>query len=380
MAGKIRIAHLITGLATGGAEMSLAKLVCGMDKSRFDNVVLNMGGGDSYLSRTIEAGGAEVVTVAMRPKRRAPFGLARLLAHLALNKPDILQTWLHHADLVGLYASRIIGVPLIWNLRCAELDPADHPGSLFTILRHLARNSSVPRAVIVNSTAGKMAHEAIGYHPARWEVIPNGFDIDIFKPDQAAYDALRDEIGVKQDCPVIGLVARYHMMKDHSTFIKAAGLLSARKPDVHFVMVGTGVDENNAGLTRAIADAGIGSKVHLLGEKENIPAITAGFDIATCSSYSEGFPNVVGEAMSCGVPCVVTDVGDCSEVVGDTGIVVNARDPGGMAQGWESILSMDPDRRKTMGQSARDRVAFLFSLDKVARKYESIYERIVGSR
>ncbi len=380
MAGKIRIAHLITGLATGGAEMSLAKLVSGMDKSRFDNVVLNMGGGDSYLARTIEAGGVEVVTVAMRPKRRAPFGLARLLAHLALKKPDILQTWLHHADLVGLYASRIIGVPLIWNLRCAELDPADHPGSLFTILRHLARNSSIPKAVIVNSTAGKMAHEAIGYHPAEWIVVPNGFDTDMFKPDQVAYEALRDEIGVKRDCPVIGLVARYHLMKDHSTFIKAAGLLCARRPDVHFVMVGTGVDENNTELTQAIADAGIKNKVHLLGEKENIPAITAGFDVATCSSYSEGFANVVGEAMSCAVPCVVTDAGDCADVVGDTGIVVNTRDPEAMARGWETILSMDPDRRKTMGRSARDRVAALYSLDKVARKYETIYERMVDSR
>ncbi len=376
---KIKITHLITGLDTGGAETMLAKLVLNMDKSRFENVVMSMATAETMLGGLIKDAGIPVISLGIRPLRKAPFGFIKLLLTILKEKPDIIQTWLYHADFTGLLVSKMTRrAPVLWNIRGADLDPADHPRSLFWLIHILAKLSQLPKSVIVNSEYGKRFHESLGYNPASWQVIPNGFDTDAFKPSESARIKLRADLNIGADKNIIGLVARYHPMKDHSTFLSAASQLLKKRKDAHFVLAGAGVDNNNADIARQISHEGMATSINLLGERDDIPDITAGFDLATCSSYSEGFPNVVGEAMACEIPCVVTDTGDMRKMLGPCGVVVNTRDSSAMANAWDSLLSMEHDKLKEMGAAARQRIMNLYSIGAIISRYEKLYEDVIS--
>ena len=168
-------------------------------------------------------------------------------------------------------------------------------------------------------------------------------------------------------------------MKDQSGFLAAAAEAVGVDCRLHFVMVGAGVDDANSDLASAMARFGLGACVHLLGERRDIPRLTAGLDIACSSSaWGEGFPNVIGEAMECGVPCAVTDTGDSATIVGDCGEVVPVRDPSAMARAMLTLVAMDPSRRAALGSAARARIVENFSIDAVARRYETYYRRFIG--
>jgi glycosyltransferase involved in cell wall biosynthesis len=225
----------------------------------------------------------------------------------------------------------------------------------------------------VNSEAGRKIHEGLGYRPRRWDVIPNGFDLDQFRPDVKARTEICNKLGIPSDVPVIGLMARFDPLKDHATFLRAAAKLLASTPDTHFVLVGAGVDGDNPELTGVIDALGISASVHLLGERPDAAKITAAFDIATCSSTGEGFPNIIGEAMACGVPVVTTDVGDARLIVGDTGIVVAVSNPDALAKGWQSVLDRKGDGIAEMGKRARARISELYDINGIAERYAAIY-------
>jgi glycosyltransferase involved in cell wall biosynthesis len=308
-------------------------------------------------------------------------GTPRLAEIFRRERPAVVQTWLYHADLLGFLAARLAGrPPVAWNIRCAELDPRDHPTSLRWVLSALARLSSRTAAIVVNSQAGQQANEQLGYRSRRWVSIPNGFDVSHFAPRPDARDDLRRELGVAGDTPLVGLVARFHPMKDHDTFLRAARSLHRDRADVHFVLAGRQVDPANAALTTAVRHFGIESVVHLLGEREDVSRLTAALDVATCSSYSEGFPNVIGEAMASGVPCVATDVGDMRVLIGETGVIVPPRHPDALAEGWRQLLGLSSARRAALGAAARARIAERFEIGAVARQYETLYDELAASR
>lgn len=374
----IKIVHFTTGLLTGGAEMMLYKLVSRMNRNYFYNIVVSLTDKGTLGSR-IEALDIPVYTLGMKHNLTNPFSSLGLIRILKKERPQVLQTWLYHADLFGLLAGRLSRVPsIVWNLRCSSLNKGDISPFTLNIIRLLAKLSHMPNAVIVNSFDGKLAHESLGYKPVKWEVIPNGFDTEAFCPSQNARMVLRKELGLSEHTPLIGLVARFTPMKDHLNFLNAAGRLHEVKPDVHFVLVGQGVIKENTFFSEQINLLDINNQTHLLGERDDIPAITAGLDIATSSSYGEGFPNVIGEAMACGVPCVVTDVGDSAYLVGETGLVVPARKPSALTNAWVKILSMSENSRHTLGNAARERVISLFSIDSIVKKYEKLYSNILS--
>ncbi|MBN1428635.1 MAG: glycosyltransferase [Anaerolineae bacterium] len=374
---QFKITHLITDLDTGGAEMMLARLVTHMDSKQFTNTVISLTDLGT-LGEQIAALGVPVFALGMRPGVPDPRGLARLANLLRREKPDILQTWLYHADLLGTIASRLTHVPVLyWNIRCSDMDMRRYSKLSLLVLRILARLSRWPNGVIVNSLAGKQLHESLGYRPRRWEIIPNGFDLERFHPDPATRQSVREELSIPLNMLLIGLAARYDPMKDHRTFLAAAGQISRERHDVHFILAGRGVEQ----LSGVVDDLGLDEHVHLLGERADIPRILAALDIFSLSSaFGEGFPNVIGEAMACGVPCVVTDVGDAASIVGDAGRVVPPGDPIRLADAWRQLLAMPEPERQALGQSARRRVEALFSIQSVARRYESLYRAIGKER
>jgi len=303
--------------------------------------------------------------------------VGRLFGLLRRIRPDVLQTWLYHADLTGLIVGRLAGVrTIVWNLRCAELDPDDHPRSLPLLLKLLARTSGAPAAVIANSNAGRVAHEKLGYAPARWEIIPNGFDTSAFRPIAGAAAALREELRLAASTALVGILARFHRMKDHATFIRAAAIVRGQQPDVHFVAAGRGMAPNERldGLAHAL---GVRDRLHLIDQRPDPASFLAALDVAVSASYGEAFPNVVGEAMACGTACVVTDVGDSARLVGNAGLVVPPRDPEALAAGILQILRLDPDERVRLGMRSRQRIAEQFSLNRIAARYQEVYADLV---
>jgi glycosyltransferase involved in cell wall biosynthesis len=241
--------------------------------------------------------------------------------------------------------------------------------------------SGRPAAIIVNSEAGRRVHEAIGYRARHWFVLPNGFDTQAFVPDPKARTSVREELGVPATVLLIGMMARYHPQKDHSTFLEAARLLSASRPEVHFVLAGRDIVHHNACLRHQVDATGLANRIHLLGERDDVPRLTAALDVATLSaSFGEGFPGVICEAMACGVPVAVTDVGDAARIVGDSGRVAPPRNPRALAETWRTLLDLPAEERQRLGRIARERIASKWSIDEVVRKYESVYLDVTNGR
>jgi len=234
--------------------------------------------------------------------------------------------------------------------------------------------------IVLNSERGKKVHISKGYDGRRMVVIPNGFDPELFKPDEAARASVRRELGLSENLILVGLIARCDPMKDHETFFRGAGLLIRRLPAVHFLLGGAGVSTENPPLAQMARKNGLDGRVHFLGPRDDIPRLTAALDLGTSASvFGEGFCNAIGEAMACGVPCVATDVGDSAPIIGHTGRVVPPRDASALADAWASLLGMPEKDRRALGAAARERIASLFQLRQIIRKYKELYLQIVGN-
>jgi glycosyltransferase involved in cell wall biosynthesis len=252
--------------------------------------------------------------------------------------------------------------------------------TLWTVWACSRLSRRLPARVVCCSERSRELYLGKGFAPEKILVIPNGFDTGAYRPDPVARLSVRQELGLDPNTPLIGLVARYHVLKDHTNFLRAAAELARRAADVRFVLCGQGVDASNAELVARVASLGLSSRVLLLGHREDSARVQAALDVATSSSVSEAFPLAVGEAMACGVPCVVTDVGDSARIVGPFGRVVPPRDPRALAAAWLELLVMDAADRGQIGQAARGRVRELFDLDAITRRYEALYTHLATGR
>lgn len=376
----IRIVHVISGLDTGGAEAMLAKLVQGMDRTQFSNAVISLTD-RGQLAEQIESSGVVVHALGMRRGRPEMAALLRLIRLLKSLEPTIVQSWLYHADLLSTMATRFVAPrALVWNIRCSEVEMSHYGRLLRWVVALLSRLSGFPDGVIVNSRAGQLVHERLGYRPVAWHLIPNGFDLSRYCPDQQAQARLKRELGIPDKVILVGLVARFDPMKDHQTFLAAARIIHAAYSEVHFVLCGRGMDKANEWLADKIRDYGLSGVVHLLGQREDMVLITSGFDIACSSSIGEGFSSTIGEAMACGVPCVVTDVGDSGQIIGDTGRIVPAKNPEAFGKACLELIELGAVGRRMLGDRARARVEQHFDLRSVIRQYEDLYASFVKHR
>jgi len=365
---------VITGLPRGGAEMMLYKLLSRIDRTRFESAVIALKE-EGPMAERIRALGTSVESLGMRGALGDLGRLVRLRRSLVQHAPHVVQTWLYHADLLGGLAAKLAGSPpVVWGVRMGGLDPREVRASSIRIAHLCARLSRrLPSRIVCCSKAGQQWHGALGYDEGRMTLIPNGFDIDEFHPDESARRAVRAELGVADATALVGLVARFDPHKDHQNFVAAAAELTESFRDVRFVLLGAGADATNAALTRWIDDTAIRDRFVLLGSRSDVSRFTAAFDVAVSSSSGEGFSNVIGEAMACEVPCIVTDVGDSSWIVGDTGRVVPPRDPTALAGAIGEMLRLNDESRRQLGRAARQRVLDNFELSHVVRRYEELY-------
>jgi glycosyltransferase involved in cell wall biosynthesis len=222
-------------------------------------------------------------------------------------------------------------------------------------------------------------HQELGYAAEKLEVIPNGFNLEQVKPDPAARASVRRELCLPAETVLIGMAARFHPHKDHRNFLRAAARLHREMPEVQFLLCGMKVAWQNSRLAEWIEAEGLRDCCHLLGPRGDMSRLYSAMDVATSSSFSEAFPIAIGEAMACGTPCVVTDVGDSALIVGDTGEAVAPENAAAMAEGWRKLIAAGPEARRRFGMAARRRVQQHFSLPSIVERYQAVYSQLAAA-
>jgi glycosyltransferase involved in cell wall biosynthesis len=374
----VKVTHVITGLDTGGAETMLYRLLLHTDRAAYESEVISMTD-IGAVGEKIRALGVPIRALGMRRGVPNPLGVLRLARWLSQYSPDVLQSWMYQADLVSGLAARLAGgMPVAWGIHNAYLEPRSVKRiKLWTVRACIWSSGWLPSRIVCCSEASREVHARLGYPHKKMIVVPNGADLAAFRPNPEARRSVCEELGLRVETPLIGLVARFDLPKDHRTFVQAAGLLHTRVPEAHFILCGDSITRENPQLTEWIDEARVRSRCHLLGRRLDVPRLSAALDVATSSSsFSEAWPLAVGEAMACGVPCAVTDVGDSSVIVGDTGRVVPPKNPQALADAWHGLLTLGPDERARLGQAARRRMEEHFDLLGAVAKYEKLYEEL----
>ena len=374
---NLRVLHVITSVTMGGAQMMLYRLLARGDRSRFSPTVLSLLA-PGAIGGWISTMDMPLLSLGMRQERPLSPAMLRLIPVARSLRPSLIQGWMYHGNLAASGCALLSGrrLPVIWNVRHSLHDMGRENRLTRGFIRLGAALSSTTRAIIYNSRLSAHQHEALGYNPDRTVEIPNGFDCQLLRPRPEMAEWLRREANIDPGRVIIGMVARNHPQKDSGNLIRATALLAKRGIDVHVVIVGPGFDTENAEVMGAIVQAGVTERFSLLGERHDIPDLVAGFDIATLpSAWGEGFPNVLGEAMASGVPCVTTDIGDSAWIVGGTGIAVPPRDPEALADGLGRLVALGCEGRRQLGAAARARVVEHFEIDDIIGRYQELYER-----
>jgi glycosyltransferase involved in cell wall biosynthesis len=375
---KRHVLHVISGLSVGGAEMALYRLILQFRDSDYAHTVVALTPGGGMIARFVDSD-IRLIVLDVRHSPAAHFmQLYRLIRTL---RPDIVQTWLYHADLLGGLAARMAGNRrVIWGIRTTDVDGGC--ARTTTLVRQVCASMSrwVPHTIVCVAEAARRAHAQVGYDAGRMIVVGNGFDLGTLRASAAERTRLRSACGFGPGDIVIGTLGRFNLDKDHGNFVAAAGKLAAMDQRVRFLMIGRDLDAGNQALERWIRKTRHADRFVLLGERDDIAVCLAAMDIFCLSSRTEAFPNVVGEAMAMGLPCVATDVGDVAALLADTGVVVPKADPDALARGVSGLIARGPAYLRQLGQQARERIHAAYDMRCVRDRFESIYDNVIAGR
>lgn len=369
----VKIVVLSRSLQYGGAERQLVALARGLHQ-RGHSVTVAAFYADGPLKAELDQAGVPVHLFHKKGRWDVVGFLVRLIGFLRVESPDILHGYLVVPNLLTVFLKPFLPkTKVVWGVRASDMDLSQFDWLARLTFKLSCRLSRFADCIIVNSHCGKTYHQQQGYPVERMVVISNGIDTERFKPSQEDRKRLRAEWKVEENEKLIGLMGRLDPMKDHPNFLKAAAILMRERNDVRFVCVGDGAKEYREALHQMSVELGLASSLTWAGARTDASAVYNSLDIATCSSITEGFPNVVGEAMSCGIPCVVTDVGDSAVIVGDRGIVVPPRDPRSLADGWNRCLAK---AYVVPQKEIRNRIIREYSLQSLVEHTEQALERL----
>lgn len=371
----MKVIHIITGLSDGGAEAVLYRL-CKSDIAN-QHVVISLMDEGKY-GALLQQLGVDVHCLNMPAGNIRIASLIKLYKLIRQLKPDVVQTWMYHADLIGGVVARLAGVKnIVWGVHHTTLVKGESKRSTILIAKINALISSfIPRKIIYCAEKSRQVQESIGFSPKIGHVVPNGYNIDDFNPDLDAEMAFRQEVGLADEKFLIGHVGRYHPFKDYPTLVNAVSLLTKEKNALKVVMVGSDLTIDNTQLRQLIEDNTCSNHITLLGRRNDIKAVMNGFDLFVLSSVSEAFPNVLNEAMACGTPCITTDVGDAAVIVGDTGWVVPPKDPQALAKAMLEAIEEKQNNSQAWQarkQACRERIVTNFSIEKMVAGYQRVW-------
>ncbi|MFT5314723.1 MAG: glycosyltransferase involved in cell wall biosynthesis [Candidatus Krumholzibacteriia bacterium] len=370
----MKVLHVIIGLRVGGAEMMLLKLLGQMNRSDFEPVVATFLDGGAC-AEPLQKMGVPVHHLGMNHAWQAPRAMLRLRQLAREFEPDIIQGWMYHGNIAAtIVAGQMRARPdLYWNIRHSLADPSQEKFLTRRLIELGGRWSERPRKVVHNSTVSIGQHAEVGFCPDNAVMIPNGFDLDKFSPSAAARRKTRLDLGVPPETFLVGNLGRYHPVKAQGDFIEAAALFGEKNPEIHFLLAGADITAENPVLQKAVLSSGVSERIHLLGPQDDPAAFLAALDIYCLSSHGEGFPNVLGEAMACGVPCVTTDVGEAKEIVIPWGEVAPPADPVSLAAAMESLFGRMSQEGERLGHACRVSIGDRYDLAQIADLYTAMY-------
>ena len=371
----MKLLHIITSLGDGGAELTLFK-ICKYDTIN-NHVVISLKDQGKYYSLLNKLG---VKVFCLNMSFFSIYKFFFLINLIRSLKPDIVQTWLVHADFLGGIAARLAGVKnIIWNVRYSNIEISKSKLNTVLILKLLSILSySIPQLIIIVSKKAKKIYKIKGYDKKKLKFIPNGYDLSILKINKIQKINFHKKINLRKTIPIIGNVARYDQQKDHLNLLHALSIIQSKKINFFCILVGSNIDQKNLNLSSEIKKLKLSNSVKLLGRKNNISEVMNGIDIhVLSSSYGEGFPNVLAESMACGTPCITTNVGDSALIVGKTGWVVPPKNKIKLAKAIEIALSeigtANWNKRCT---KARLTIKKNFSINKMLKSYNDAWIRI----
>jgi glycosyltransferase involved in cell wall biosynthesis len=377
LTSKIKILHIISGLSTGGAERALYNVLAGGLSEVAENTVLSVRDEGTFGPR-IRALNVPVFTLNVAHGILAPRAVFRLWRLLKGFCPDVIQGWMYHGNLVSSLAGWLAPVrpAIVWNVRHSLYSLQAEKFLTRQVIQINRLLSGRADGILYNSVLSREQHEDFGFSSGKVQVIPNGFNTSNLSPDEVVKRSVRSHLGLPEHCILIGHVARYHPMKDHASFLTAAVKLASQREDVFFLLVGRDVSINNPHFAEIVPKHFL-ARFIFLGERTDVGDLMRAIDIFSMSSaWGEAFPNVLGEAMSLGIPCVATDVGDSKLIVADTGLVVPPSDSDALARSLLVMAVKTSEERRALGQAARARIIKNFALSNTVGQYVDLYQRL----
>ena len=367
----MKVLHIITGLDVGGAESSLSNLLSSLN---IETKVVSLTS-NGKIGKIIESMGYEVVPLNLTIFNFFTVFL-RLCRIIKEYKPDVVQTWLYHADLIGGLAAKFTSVKsVVWNIRTTELKRGSYTTSGIRKLLALL-SDTVPDKVVVVAEKAKKKHIDLGYKSSRMVVIPNGFEIAKFDVSLNKVASFKKEIGLADDELVVGCVGRLSQVKGQDVFVKATNIVLKVFPRVRFLLIGRGLDYSNQEFIDVLKKHSNINNFILLGERSDIPTCLKSMDLFCLPSRSEGFPNSLGEAMLAGIPCVSTDAGDAAILGGDDVPIAKVGNHEDLASKLVETLAKSQLEREEIGRRLRQRIINEYSMDKMVCQYQDLYSHL----
>jgi len=375
----MKIVHVITCLNTGGAEMMLQKLIIESSHTEDEHVVISLmdeGTLGSEIKKHVK-----LYSIGMDPGAISLFALYKLFRIIKQENPNVIQGWMYHANIAALFVNIILNRILVWNIRQSLVD-IKYEKKLTRLLINLSSFCSrFVNKIIFNSHISLSQHTAFGFNQSNTLVIPNGFDLTSFQlaSDENLY-AFKKECKIPIESKIIGHVARYHPMKNHIGFIKEITKLLLGNRNLFCVMVGKGVDGNNRELISLIEGSKCKDQFILLGERSDLSKIYGCFDFTVNSSlWGEAFPNVIGESMACGTPCIVSDVGDSARIVAEFGFVYPPSQSNNLILRLQQALDVSSTDYNELAFSCRRHISNNYSINAVYGKYANLYNNLISN-
>ena len=374
----MQVLHIITGLKKGGAETLLCNL-CEYDKE-FNHTIISLSDTPDLEASFIKLN-IPVFSLNFPDGKIKISGVLKLYRLIKKINPDVVQTWMIHADMIGGIVARLAGVNnIFWSVHYTNLVKGKSKRLTILLSKINAFLSYfIPKKIIYCAEKSREVQESLGFKKTKGVVVQNGYDVECFNQNTSLGSKFRNELNIHPEAFVIGHVGSYHPLKDQANLVQALTLLDQRGFKFYAVFAGANLDNNNNGLVSLIKHKGLSNHVHLLGKRNDIPSIMNGIDLFILSSESEAFPNVLNEAMACGTPCVSTDVGDASIILGDTGWIVPSKDSESL---YSSVIKAAQEKESShrswsqRSASCRQRIVQKFSLENMVKKYKEVWMNV----
>lgn len=374
-----RILHCITDLSPDGAQRTLLRLAQQLEGRGFKNRIIALKGGGE-LAPKVSLSGLRVDELSFAPGAGSVVGLWKLQRIIREWQPDTIQGWMYHGNVAALVATRLARwrAPVLWNVRRSLYEESTDKAATAMLIRIGARMSRGASGIVYCAELAADQHEGIGFDPRKRIVVPNGFDVQRFRPTDEYRARLRAELGLPTSTVLVGAAGRYHVQKDWPNFFRAAARVRRELPEVHFVGIGRGVTHANEEIVRALYGLGLRARFHLLGERHDMPQLLSALDLFVSSSLNEGFSNVLGEALACGLPCVSTDAGGARELLSQLGedghgLVVPRMDSVALGRAIVRVLSLPESAQTRLSQRGRALIVEGYSLEAMVSRYAQVY-------